>query len=360
MGQPTYLTGQPPQPGTAAGPPTETGIYLGPGPATKSGQRYEGETPDVHVVQKGDTLWDICMYYFGNPWRWPEIWGLNPQITNPHWIYPGNVVRLGSGAPSASDQGAATPTTKPAPTATAAPPVAAVGAAGLELRQLAFVSLADLKMAATVKGATQEQTLLSTNDDLFIDYPEGKPPQVGARYSIYTPQQDIVEPDGGQVIGKYVRIRGSVRITEVKKGKPARGTITDMTDADGIERGDRVGLLKTQFRLIPEVAPTASVEAVIVGIIGSDVLAGDGQVVFLDRGQADGVKVGNRLYVVRRGDAYPKFGSLTQPVDDAAYPENALGQVIVVDTGERTSLGWIARSDLDLHVGDHAVMRHAK
>src|SRR5688572_18769297 len=42
------------------------------------GQGFEGQTPEVHVVQKGDTLWSICAYYFGDSWKWPEIWGLNP------------------------------------------------------------------------------------------------------------------------------------------------------------------------------------------------------------------------------------------------------------------------------------------
>src|SRR5262249_38421501 len=51
-------------------------------------------TPEFHTVSRGDTLWDITGYYFSNPWRWPRVWGMNPQITNPHWIYPGDRVRL--------------------------------------------------------------------------------------------------------------------------------------------------------------------------------------------------------------------------------------------------------------------------
>ncbi len=48
----------------------------------------------VHTVEKGDTLWDLSSKYLGSPWYWPKVWSYNPQIANPHWIYPGNQVRF--------------------------------------------------------------------------------------------------------------------------------------------------------------------------------------------------------------------------------------------------------------------------
>ena len=51
----------------------------------------------THLVRKGDTLWDICDHYFRNPYQWPRIWAFNPQIQNPHWIFPGDQVRLRGG-----------------------------------------------------------------------------------------------------------------------------------------------------------------------------------------------------------------------------------------------------------------------
>src|SRR6476661_5543146 len=49
---------------------------------------------EVHTVQKGDTLWDLSQQYLGSPWYWPKVWSYNPEIANPHWIYPGNKVRF--------------------------------------------------------------------------------------------------------------------------------------------------------------------------------------------------------------------------------------------------------------------------
>jgi hypothetical protein len=74
----------------------------------------------LHVVRRGDTLWDICFLYFNDPWQWPKIWSYNPQITNPHWIYPGDLVRLlprgvFAQLPAEPERDGAPPPTPPSP-----------------------------------------------------------------------------------------------------------------------------------------------------------------------------------------------------------------------------------------------------
>src|SRR5258708_30774465 len=89
-------------------PPPDTNIQPVPG------------TPEEYVIQKGDTLWDLSQKFLNNPWYWPKIWSNNPYIENPHWIYPGNKLRIvpGEGGAQAPAQVQAPP--EPGVDATAA------------------------------------------------------------------------------------------------------------------------------------------------------------------------------------------------------------------------------------------------
>ncbi|MFU8803676.1 MAG: LysM peptidoglycan-binding domain-containing protein, partial [Bradymonadaceae bacterium] len=51
-------------------------------------------TPDYHVIREGDTIWDLSGSYYEDPYQWPRMWSYNPHITNPHWVYPGDIVYL--------------------------------------------------------------------------------------------------------------------------------------------------------------------------------------------------------------------------------------------------------------------------
>jgi hypothetical protein len=59
-----------------------------------AGAQLRTDHPDNYVVRRGDTLWDISARFLSKPWLWPEIWQANPQIQNPHLIYPGDVLNL--------------------------------------------------------------------------------------------------------------------------------------------------------------------------------------------------------------------------------------------------------------------------
>jgi len=99
-----------------------------------------------------------------------------------------------------------------------------------------------------------------------------------------------------------------------------------------------------------------------VADISADQLIGARQVVVLDRGSEHRVKVGNKLHVVRRGDAYQKVMGPRSNIgkNDARYPARSIGEVMVVQTGKRNSIAVVTRSDKEFGVGDHVLMVRGK
>jgi hypothetical protein len=310
-----------------------------------------GVVPELHVVRRGDTLWDICFLYFNDPWQWPKVWSYNPQITNPHWIYPGDLVRLlprGVFAQNAEPETAqpATPIavdTLPAPSRRLE-----VG-----IKQTAFVEKSDLDRSITIDGSVDEKTLLGNGDQVYLGYPSGRPPKVGDRLSIYVPGN--VVKSGNTEVGAYVHVLGTVEVLSVKQDKQARGVIVEASQE--IERGAKVGPLLKTFHTVPPSPPKVDAQGSIVAMLTYDELVGQGEVVFVDLGKRSGVEVGNRMFVVRRGDALPRPMNRQAGQDDRQFPARALGEIVIVDVGDRISVGLVTLAVQEMNIGDLVMMQ---
>lgn len=318
---------------------------------------HAGPTPELHVVRRGDTLWDISFYYFNDPWQWPKVWSYNPQITNPHWIYPGDLVRLlprgmFAAQPSLEEPEstgtAATAEPKPVDRLPAPSQRASAG-----IKQTAFVEKAELERSIVVDGSVDEKELLSIGDSIYLAYPKNNPPKVGQRYSIYSPQQTVKH--GGKEHGAYVRVLGTVEVASVPEGKRARGVIVEANQE--IERGARVGPLAKQWKNVAPVPPKVNAQGSIVAMLTADQLIGQGEIVFIDLGKKSGIEVGNRMFVVRRGDALPPQVKDTVGQDDRSFPARSLGQIVIVEVGDKISVGLVTLSVQEASVGDLVMMQ---
>ncbi len=343
------------------------GAEPGEGGDSESGGQYyydagkpRGRTsgvPETHTVNEGDTLWDISGDYFGNPWSWPKVWSYNAQITNPHWIYPGDKVRLrkaGSGnaiaknIPLDIDGGKALRSE------------AADTRARMVFRQLAFVSKGKKDYAGSIAGSVEGKTLLATGETVYLDYKGGQAPKPGQKYAVYQNKKDVVDPSTGNTMGSLVRVVGEVEVRSVKKDKRARAVITDTTRV--IERGLLVGPVIQQFRDLKETPNERNLEGRIVERLEGDKLIGQQVAVLLNIGASSGMKVGNRLYAVRRGDEYTAPGSAQSTVglDDDRFPARAVGELIVAEVSKNTALALVTASSQELEIGELIIMRRSK
>ena len=98
----------------------------------------------------------------------------------------------------------------------------------------------------------------------------------------------------------------------------------------------------------------------IVAMLTKDQLIGQGEVVFVDLGKGSGVEVGNRMFVVRRGDAKPPQSKDTVGQDDRRFPARSLGEIVIVEVGDKISIGLVTLSVQEMSVGDIVMMQKSQ
>jgi hypothetical protein len=315
------------------------------------GARY---VPDQHTVRRGDTLWDITGFYYGNPWEWPRVWSFNPEITNPHWIYPDDAVRLrGEGLAASAELpalgGAIRVSPQPAESS-------------VWLQQQGFLDRDALDASGLIIGSPEEKMLLAEYDDVYLQFDEEVEPEIGGTYTVFRrldPESHEAESEG-----ELVAILGSIRLDSYDVDERlGRGTITNSREP--IERGFRVAQMERELTMVPPRENERDLEARVVAALDPGALVASQQVVFLDVGAEDGVKVGNRFFLLRAGDAWRESnvyrGDRGEAVPEApepeTYPDEIIAEGRVVNVRAETSTILVTGARTDIEVGERAHMR---
>ncbi|HKP60794.1 MAG TPA: LysM peptidoglycan-binding domain-containing protein [Polyangiales bacterium] len=343
----------------------------------QTGSVYKRPEEDIHTVQEGDTLWDISERYFGEPWHWPELWSYNPEITNPHWIYPLDHVRLSSraldAAPAATAQTAnpKEPTFKEpkqgmpddlAPRVTV--PAKMLQDGTVFLRDQGYLDDAALKSAGQIVAGPEEHMLLSNSDNVYVRFKPGSKVTPNGQYTIFrTIHKWERDPDEK---GTLVRIVGTILLRSYDPAKGvARGTITESLDP--VERGMDVALMDRRFDLVPPQKNERNITAHIIASVQPRQLLSYGNVVFIDVGEGHGIKPGNRFFVVRQGDNWldvldrpaKEMGNIIEvpPYKKDELPTEVVAELRVVKVRKNVTIALITRSDTDVFQGEKVEMR---
>jgi hypothetical protein len=318
--------------------------------------------PDTHVVKKGDTLWDICQSYFQDPWRWPKVWALNPEISNPHWIFPGQAVKLGStsrstpGATADSGAGAGTGGSDDGSRVGIIRGNRGVSVDNGTLREVGFVDLKELEFAGTIHGSREEKIMLASGDQAYVEFSKARPLKAGERFSIYQVDMShpVKEPGSSITLGYLVRIYGNVSIDVLTDRPIASATLLDLVQP--VERGFRVGPLFKQFKTVLPRKNEVSTTARVVSAIAPNTLIAQNMFVVLNRGSRHGIEEGNRFLIIRQGDGYrPVMEDWTHM--DHRFPPDHVAELLTVDVREETSVAWVSRGNRDIRIGDVADLK---
>ena len=330
----------------------------------ESGHPVLHEAAKTHHVVAGDTLWDICDRYFNDPWQWPRVWSYNPEITNPHWIYPDTYVRLTApaGDDGANGQGAGLNSGTATPVTIIPDDVLRPGT--VYLRDQGYLDDDALKNVGMLNGAPEEHMVLSVGDQAYVKFREGASVKPDAQLSIFRELDDWERYPTEH--GRLFKITGSV-VARSFDPKTRIAKVDVIEALDVIERGSFVAPLTRRFDLVAARENTADVVAHIVASTKPRGLLSYGDVVFLDVGEGKGVYPGNRFFVVRQRDEFlegiqgreTEVGALTKPPEyhPEELPREVIAELRVVKVRKDNTIALVIRSDTDFTYGDMVEMR---
>jgi len=336
-----------------------------------------GAAPELpgttHTVVPGDTLWDLSQHYLGSPWYWPKVWSYNPQIANPHWIYPGNQVRFftGTGEEPAGEVESIEPGTGTQGEGDIAVleqvednTVSMVGPKPYEpqgherLPREGFVTDKELDGAGVLAHSFAETDMLVTGDIVYLTFKDRKAVVVGKNYLIFRPDRKVYDPRTARLVGYLTSLVGQARVLENNNPYYARGVISFSFDA--MFRGDRVGPAGEPMVLtisqVPNTNP-ADLEGVVVANLNPYITVnGERSQVVVNLGSASGVQQGNTFTIIRQADPYNQWVSPAEN-QDPHLPAEVVGQCIAAEVKEHASTCMLIRTAREIVFGDRIVLR---
>jgi LysM repeat protein len=208
------------------------------------------ESDNVYTIKQGDTLWDISSKFLKDPFLWPKLWQRNPYISNPHWIYPGQSIRLSpdgdvkkeeptkavaeekpkEGKPKEAIIETEVKTVSPPPiekklevSAEGKPPEAKPMEAKLaertppffpETRSAGFVSDIELHGIGRILDSKEGKSFMSREDIVYLAFNTSKAIMIGDKYTVFRPSELIRHPVTSQKVGRKYLITGNVQIID--------------------------------------------------------------------------------------------------------------------------------------------------
>jgi len=311
--------------------------------------------PDRYVVVRGDTLWDISARFLETPWRWPEVWSFNPQIKNPHLIYPGDVVSLvydEQGRPMLKvDRGA--PTVKLSPKVRATRIDAPITTVPLKSIEQFFghpqvISEEEIENAAYIVASAEGRLIVGKGDQIYV---RGLVAGGDTEYTVIR-IGDPYRNQGakpGDILGYEAIHVADVRVETF--GDPS--TLRILNSTREVVVGDRLlpkrdaGFDQT---FIPH-PPDNPIDGQIIDVVDGVARVGQYQTVVINKGEADGIETGHVLAVFQSGKQVrdPRAASSGEII---TLPDVKAGIVMVIRSFQLVSYAMVMDSERDMKIYD--------
>jgi len=349
-------------------PAPPDGLKLGPYSVPKhwSKYKYPESVPEgtaYHIIEKGDTLWDLAQRYLKNPLLWPQIWNDNKYITDAHWIYPGDPLILRTVDIVADQAGQAV--ALPADDSTAGADAARRGLGegvtenplypaiqALTMQCAAGIAIDKEDQSLKVVGSEQQRGKIAyaERDILYLNKGSNAGIKPGDVFSIHAPLYKVKHPRSHKTIGTHIATKGWVRVLlaqETSATAVVEQSCAEILDSDYLKPFERVSVPLLLRRPPPDrlTPPSGKATGYILDIGDDAVSGGVNQLVFVDVGSQAGAAPGNLMTVFRL--EYPKLPS----------SRHVVGELAVLSVKDGVALAKINYSAEEIIVGDEVELR---
>lgn len=307
--------------------------------------------PERYRVVKGDTLWDISALFLRDPWLWPEVWFVNPQIENPHLIYPGDEIILTykDGRPMltlqrGSQQGKLSPSARTTPLDTAIPTIP-IDAIAQFLTRPYVMEEGELEQAPYVVHFLDDHIVGGAGISLYARTIEEQQP---LHYVLVRPGKPYKDPDTQEILGYEAQFVGDADLQ--RTGDPAKLLIVS-SEIEALI-GDRLIKADEEQPMVnfQPTSPDRDIEGRIISVLNGVSQIGQYNVVVLNKGAQEGLKPGHVLEILQGGQeirdvVIGRGAKVTLPLEEAGY-------LMVFRTFDRVSFALIMHATKPLHVLD--------
>jgi LysM repeat protein len=317
--------------------------------------------PMQYTVKRGDTLWGIASMYLKDPWLWPEVWVINPQVPNPHLIYPGDKLALAYGANGRpqvvlAEAGGVRmdPRLRSEPLNEAIPTIPYSSIAAFLSRPTVMTS-DDIKHAPYVVAFRDMHQVAGSGTEVYVknlSAPEN------SRFAVMHVATPLKDPDDGKVVG-YEGVYTATALVQ-RPGEPAKAVLID--PARETLEGDR--LLSAETNEVPLTftprSPGSDIKGRIIDVVGGTDLVGQFEVVVINRGKRHGIEPGNVLAIDNAGEVVRDLYGNGRQIGDSTtvfakkiqLPNERTGTMLVFKVYDRVSYALIVGASDTIHVGD--------
>jgi hypothetical protein len=310
-------------------------------------------------VKRGDTLWGIAKVFLRDPWYWPEIWQVNPQVHNPHLIYPGDTLRLVfiEGKPQIllqrGDAARVEPRVRSEPLETAITTIPYATVAAF-MSKPSVLDQEQIKHAPYVLATRDLHVVMSDGNTLYARGFTG-PVETGAHYNVVRVGEKLIDPDDKRLLGYNGIFTGAAHVT--RGGETVSLIMTE--SALETRAGDKLipGGVDVPLDFIPS-PPRVKTNGRIIAVADGVSIIGQYYVVVVNRGARDGLAPGNVLAVydtgpfVRDTDKKGFFNTDQWGAKKVQLPSERTGTFMVFKTFDTISYGLIMEATDLIRVGD--------